>query len=60
MPVFCYHDLDLEQSIKFARDTAIERRQLSNAQRVDIVFKSKDLISSIEEKAKAKKIRILW
>lgn len=38
-------------SYEFVRDTAIERRNLSKAQRVDIVLRTSDLINAIEEEA---------
>ena len=46
------HDFDKSQSINFVRDTAIERRSLTSAQRIDIVLRSSDLIDEIVEKAK--------
>lgn len=46
------HDFDKSQSINFVRDTAIERRSLTSAQRIDIILRSSDLIDEIVEKAK--------
>ena len=40
------------ESIEIVRDTAIERRNLSKAQRVDIVLRSDDLIGKIRNQAK--------
>ena len=45
------HSFDKSESIEFVRDTAIERRNLSKAQRVDIVLRTSDLINAIEEEA---------
>ena len=47
------HDFDKSKSINFVRDTAIERRSLTSAQRIDIILRSSDLIDEIVEKAKA-------
>lgn len=49
-----YHKLNQEQSIEFVRDTAIERRNLTAVQRVDIVLRSEELVKGIEQKAKAR------
>lgn len=49
-----YHKLNQEQSIEFVRDTAIERRNLTTVQRVDIVLRSEELVKSIKQKAKAR------
>ncbi|WP_203627582.1 ParB/RepB/Spo0J family partition protein [Lacticaseibacillus mingshuiensis] len=54
-----YHKLNQEQSIEFVRDTAIERRNLTAVQRVDIVLRSEELVKGIEQKAKAKQISSL-
>lgn len=54
-----YHKLNQEQSIEFVRDIAIERRNLTIAQRVDIVLRSEELVKGIEQKAKAKQISSL-
>lgn len=51
-----YHKLNQEQSIEFVRDTAIERRNLTTAQRVDIVLRSEDLVNRIVKKAKASQV----
>ena len=47
------HDFDKSQSINFVRDTAIERRSLTSAQRIDIILRSSDLIDEILEKSKS-------
>lgn len=47
------HDMDKSQSINFVRDTAIERRSLTSAQRIDIILRSSDLIDEIAEKTKS-------
>lgn len=49
------HDFDKSQSINFVRDTAIERRSLTSAQRIDIILRSSDLIDEIVEKAESNK-----
>ena len=46
------HNFDKTQAINFIRDTAIERRNLTPAQRADIVLRSSDLVESIEAKAR--------
>ena len=46
------HNFNKSESIEFVRDTAIERRNLSKAQRVDIVLRSEDLVSSLVKQAK--------
>lgn len=46
------HNFDKTQTVNFVRDTAIERRNLTPAQRADIVLKSSDLVESIEAKAR--------
>lgn len=46
------HDFDKSQSINFVRDTAIERRSLTSAQRIDIILRSSDLIDEIAGQAK--------
>ncbi len=50
------YDFDKTQSIEFVRDTAIERRNLSDAQRADIVLRSLDLIEKISEKSKRRQM----
>lgn len=51
------HDFNKAQSIEFVRDTAIERRNLTKAQRIDIVLKSVELIKALEEKAKRNQLK---
>ncbi|MFJ7954517.1 hypothetical protein ACIQZG_23740 [Lysinibacillus sp. NPDC096418] len=49
------HDLTEDEEMKFVRDTAIERRNLTPAQRMHIVLSTEELVSSIyEEGMKAK------
>lgn len=45
------HSLDEDEAIAFVRDTAIERRNITVEQRVDIILKSEELIKELEEKA---------
>lgn len=49
------HNLDKDEAIEFVRDTAIERRNISVEQRVDIILKSEELISGLEEEARQRK-----
>lgn len=46
------HDLTPDEEMKFVRDTAIERRNLSAAQRLDIVFNAEELIKAIYEEGR--------
>lgn len=50
------HDLTRVEMLKFVRDTAVERRSLSNNQKLNIVLNARDLIGDIQERAKEKKI----
>ncbi len=50
------HDFDKSQSINFVRDTAIERRSLTSAQRIDIILRSSDLIDEILGQAKERQL----
>ena len=50
------HDLSESEAIKFVRDTAVERRNLSDAQRRAVVFNSQELVSEIRERAKESKV----
>lgn len=45
------HSLDEDEAIAFVRDTAIERRNITVEQRVDIVLKSEELIKSLVTRA---------
>ena len=49
------HDLSESEAIKFVRDTAVERRNLSDAQRRAVVFNSQELVSEIQERARENK-----
>jgi len=46
------HNLNDDEAIEFVRDTAIERRNITKVQRVDIILRSEDLIKSIEKEAR--------
>lgn len=46
------HELDETKAIEFVVDTAVERRNLTKEQKLDIVLRSDDLISGLKEKAK--------
>lgn len=45
------HELSNNEAIEFVVDTAIERRNLSKEQKVDIVLRSSELIRALEEEA---------
>lgn len=47
-------NLEKDEALKFVRDTAVERRNLTANQRLDIVLNAKDLIGDIQERAKEK------
>ena len=46
------HELKEDEAIKFVTDTAVERRNLTKEQKVDIIFRSELLIKGIEDEAK--------
>ena len=46
------HELTEDEAIKFVTDTAVERRNLTKEQKVDIIFRSELLIKGIEDEAK--------
>ena len=46
------HELTEDEAIKFVTDTAVERRNLTKEQKVDIILKSEVLIKGIEDEAK--------
>lgn len=46
------HGLTEDEAIKFVTDTAVERRNLTKEQKVDIILKSEVLIKEIEDEAK--------
>ena len=45
------HELSNNEAIEFVVDTAIERRNLTKEQKVDIVLRSSELIRALEEEA---------
>ena len=45
------HELDATKAIEFVVDTAIERRNLTKEQKIDIVLRSSGLIKKLEEEA---------
>ena len=51
------HNFDEDEAIEFVRDTAIERRNITKVQRVDIILRSEDLIKSIEEEARKRMVK---
>lgn len=52
---FTRHDLSESEAISFVRDTAVERRHLTDAQRLNIILNSEDVIAEIVERAKESK-----
>ena len=46
------HDLSESEAIKFVVDTAVNRRNLTEAQRLNIVLNSEDVIAEIVERAR--------
>lgn len=48
-------NLEKDEALKFVRDTAVERRNLTANQRLNIVLNAKDLIGDIQERAKEQK-----
>lgn len=52
---FKRHNLNKSEAIEFVRDTAVERRNLSDAQRRAVVFNSDELVSEIRERARENK-----
>ena len=49
---FKRHDLNKSEAIEFVRDTAVERRNLSKQQIIDIVLNSEEIVSEIQERAR--------
>lgn len=47
-------DMQRTEALKFVRDTAVKRRNLSANQKLNIVLNAKDLIGDIQERAKAR------
>src|SRR5699024_1770423 len=52
---FKRHDLSKSEAIEFVRDTAVERRNLSKQQIIDIVLNSEEIVSEIQERARESK-----
>ena len=48
--------IDEDEAIEFVRDTAIERRNITKEQRIDIILRSEELINELEEKAREKQM----
>ena len=48
-------DMQRTEALKFVRDTAVKRRNLSANQKLNIVLNAKDLIGDIQERAKEQK-----
>lgn len=46
------HELKEDEAIRFVTDTAVERRNLTSAQKIDIVFRSEDLIADLKSEAR--------
>lgn len=52
-------NLEKDEALKFVRDTAVERRNLTPNQKLNIVLSAKDLINDIQERAKEKKKKVM-
>lgn len=52
-------NFEKDEALKFVRDTAVERRNLTPNQKLNIVLSAKDLISDIQERAKEKKKKVM-
>ena len=46
------HELDVTKAVEFVVDTAVERRNLTSAQKIDIVLRSEELIRELEDEAR--------
>ena len=46
------HELTEDEAIRFVTDTAVERRNLTSAQKIDIVLRSEDLIDNLKSEAR--------
>lgn len=46
------HELKEDEAIRFVTDTAVERRNLTPAQKIDIVLRSEELIRELEDEAR--------
>lgn len=53
------HSFDKEASVAFVRDTAVERRSLTAAQRIDVVLKSEELLGTLTKTARENSLRNL-
>lgn len=52
-------NFEKDEALKFVRDTAVERRNLTANQRLNIVLNAKDLIGDIQERAREKRRKAL-
>ena len=52
-------NFEKDEALKFVRDTAVERRNLTPNQKLNIVLSAKDLINDIQERAKEKKKKVM-
>lgn len=52
-------NLEKDEALKFVRDTAVERRNLTTNQRLNIVLNARDLIGDIQERAREKRRKAL-
>ncbi|MGZ9464900.1 hypothetical protein ACXXHG_09100 [Staphylococcus epidermidis] len=52
-------NLEKDEALRFVRDTAVERRNLTANQRLNIVLNAKDLIGDIQERAKEQRRKAL-
>ena len=50
-------NLEKDEALKFVRDTAVERRNLTTNQRLNIVLNARDLIGDIQERAREQRKR---
>ena len=48
-------NFEKDEALKFVRDTAVERRNLTPNQKLNVVLNAKDLIDDFQERAKEKK-----
>lgn len=49
-------NLEKDEALKFVRDTAVERRNLTPNQKLNVVLNAKDLINDIQERAREKQL----
>ena len=50
------HNFTADQAIEFVRDTAIQRRNLTPEQKLDIIFNTEEMIKSLYEKGRKKQV----